>query len=197
MRSPGSTKHEAQHQQTGQRRAHELPEQRGILLEQGCGLGPADEFRVWPREVRDELREGLVAALRVMRHRLGQRQVHPPRQIIAASLGECRVGPIHVSLGVARERWLVGQRAGEHFVRHDAQGVDVRGVGRGLTEQALGCDVAHRADGVGLANGLVEFVEALRVGGAEVDDLGVAVAVNHHVLGFEVPMHDLQPLEGA
>ena len=48
-----------------------------------------------------------------------------------------------------------------------------------------------------LANGVVEFVETLGVRRAEIDDLGVAVAIDHDVLGFEVAMHHLQPLEGA
>ena len=91
----------------------------------------------------------------------------------------------------------MGQGADKHLVGHDSQCVDVGGVGSRTAQQTLRRDVLHRTDGMGLANRVVEFVESRDAGRAEVDDFGVAVAIDHDVLGFQVAMHHLQALEGA
>ena len=50
---------------------------------------------------------------------------------------------------------------------------------------------------MGFADGAFKFIEALHICGAEIDDLGVAVAIDHHVLRLQIAMHDLQPLKGT
>jgi hypothetical protein len=82
-----------------------------------------------------------------------------------------------------------GQLADEHLVEQDAERVDVRGGTRfdAATEQ-LRCHVADGAEAdIGLPD--LDPVALERARQAEVGQLHVAAAIEQHVLGFEIAMH--------
>ena len=90
-----------------------------------------------------------------------------------------------------------GQGAREHFIEHDAHGVDVRLLVGVLAARLLGADIVDRADGlVGHGDGF-KLGDA---GDAEVHDLDGAVAEDHDVLRLDVTVDDaalMRMLQGA
>jgi len=99
-------------------------------------------------------------------------------------------GPLH------RRLPLEGQGAGEHFVGHDAEGVDVAPLVERIACELLGAHVRRRADDGALTREFgfarVGFVAAL--GDAEVenfDEVALSGSVrDHNVFRFEIAMDD-------
>ena len=81
---------------------------------------------------------------------------------------------------------LIGLLPGEHFVHHDAEGVEVASRVRQLAARLLGRDVVDRADGLPVA--LVGLV--FQRGNAEVLDLDRTVAQHQDILGLDVAVDD-------
>ena len=74
----------------------------------------------------------------------------------------------------------------QHFVEHDARGVDVRARVRAVAPRLLGRHVVHRAERL-----LRERVGGVgEAGDAEVSDLDAAVAKHHDVLRLDVAVDD-------
>ena len=75
----------------------------------------------------------------------------------------------------------------QHFVEHDARGVDVRARVRAVAPRLLGRHVVHRAERL-----LRERVGGVgEAGDAEVSDLDAAVAKHHDVLRLDVAVDDV------
>ena len=89
----------------------------------------------------------------------------------------------HLQRGLAFKRQL----AGEHFVHHDAERIDIRPVVDLGALGLLGRDIVHRADGLLHHAGLLRGREGRD---AEVGQLGCAVAQDDDILRLDVLMDD-------
>ena len=105
--------------------------------------------------------------------------------------------------GAAEAALAEGQLAAGQLVEHDAQRIDVAGDADRLAGDLLGCGIGGRQAPagdlgqlmVGLLAGVVE-----QAGDAEVQQLGRAALVEHHIAGLEVAVHDqlgVRMLDGA
>ena len=79
--------------------------------------------------------------------------------------------------------------AGQHFVEHDSQRVDVAAAVAALALDLFGRDVFGRAHHLGKL-GERQPARAFLAGDAEVDQLDAVFGIDHDVFGLQVAMHD-------
>src|SRR5580658_7307180 len=138
-----------------------------------------------------QLVHGLEALALVDRHRPDHEVREPRGQGGIYVLGHARLA-LHVLI---HDRHVIAagirRHAGEHLVKHDAEGVDIGPLVDLLAQDLLRGHVLWRTDYVaGLGELGVAF--ALRRRDAEVHDLQESFLVDQHVRGFQVAVHDAE-----
>ncbi len=95
-----------------------------------------------------------------------------------------------------RNRSAIGQPPGQHLIGDDPEREDVRSIRAAFTEEVFGRRVLHGAqNGIFHTQGRV-VGDAGNPRRAEIDDLHGAGLVDHDVVGPEILMQHLHPVEG-
>ena len=145
----------------------------GVLLERLDGFEHFGRALVAVgRVLLHRLLGDLAQAFRHVRRHLGQR---------LRLFGDLHDGDGHRAAAVKR------QAAGQHFVQHDADRVDVGARVGAVALGLLGADIMHRADGL-VADGLA--LRAGEAGDAEIHHLDGTVGLQHDVLRLDVAVDD-------
>ncbi len=91
----------------------------------------------------------------------------------------------HTERRIPKKRHL----SGHHFVQDHTQGINIRPLVCLFPVHLLRAHVIGGSDDHSLCRQSLVF---LRPGNPEVHDLGVALLIDHDVLGFQIPVHDPQ-----
>ena len=138
-------------------------------------------------EIADELFGRLIALLEIDAHGLHGERVQLFRDLRNNRARVRREAGDVLKRDLLGRFAVIGQRAGEHLIEHNAERIEVAAGVRLKTLGLLGRDIVHGADG---RVGSAAAVFVLKGGDAEISHLGDAVAVDHNVLRLNIAMHD-------